>query len=138
MNREVNRQAFSLNLGLFIMAFHIILSLAFWFLVAIPGDRVAIKEISTPVTIGYAVAVLKYFLDVGGRVTATETIGIRLVIMITGVVTVFGVCLIVAPMVYLQNPGITPETLNSFFVAVESAFGALLALIFSYLYKMPA
>ncbi|MEQ1771134.1 MAG: hypothetical protein ABL879_14970 [Devosia sp.] len=133
---DVNRQRFALDLGLAVVAFHIIFTLLMWFVIAIPGDRVAIKEIATPVTIGYAVAVVKYFIDVKGLVQSDEVIGIRLAVLTIGLVGAFIVSLVAAPFIYLNNAAITPDQLNGFFVAVESAFGALLALLFSFLYKM--
>ena len=131
----MNRQSFALNIGIVILLFHTILAFILWFVVEFPGGRVAVKEITLPVTVSYAVSVLKYFLDTGGRVTATEEIGIRLVVVIVILMGIFMISLVGAPFVYLSNAMISPETLNSFFLFVESAFGALIALIFSYLYK---
>ena len=131
---DVNRQKFAMNLGLGIMAFHVAFAFILWFVLEFPNDRVAVKEITTPVTVGYAVAVLKYYLDTHGRITSTDVMGIRLAILITGLVVIFCVALIGAPVYYLNEPSITPANLNSFFLFVESAFGALIALIFSYLY----
>lgn len=135
---EVNRQRFALNLGLAIMAFHIAFAVVIWFVITFPHEeQLAVKEMAAPVTIGYAVAVLKYYLDTGGRITLPETIGIRLAILVIGIMGSFAVALVAAPLVYLNSSVMTPEVLNGIFVAVESAFGALLALIFSYLYKVP-
>ena len=130
----VNKQLFAFNLGFVIMLFHITFTFLVWFILEFPDDRVTIKQISLPVTTGYAVGILKYYLDTKGIVSSQELVGVRLVWLVSIVVGVFCMSLVGAPLAYLRIPSITAENLNSFFLVVESGFGALIALIFSFLY----
>ena len=132
--KVINRQAFALNLGFIVTIFHIVFSALVWFILEFPDDRVIVKEISAPVTAGYVVGILKYYLDTKGIVTSKEILGIRLVALISLLVGAFCISLLAAPLVYLNVASITADNLNSFFLFVESAFGALIALIFSFLY----
>jgi len=132
----VNRQRFALNLGLAVVAIHAVITLLFWGVMEFPDDRVAVREITTPLTIGYAVAIVKYYLDTGGKITSEEQIGVRLVILVILIFGFFFSSLVGGPIYYLNNPAMSPQSLNSFLLTIESGFGALVALIFSYLYKM--
>lgn len=141
----INRQKFAMNIGLLIMSFHIILSFLLWFILDLnpsPNDpeRVIAKEITTPVTVGYAFAILKYFLDNDGIVTSARNIGGPLALLIGGLIFCFCSSLLIAPVIYafpqynFLGRDIYPGNLNSFFLVIESTFGGLIALIMSYLY----
>lgn len=131
---DFNKQRFALNIGLLVMVFHIILSFLLWFMVEFPDERIAIREITLPLTIGYATSVVTYYVETGGRVTSTEVVGVRLVILFTTLIVIFMGSLIAAPIYYLDNAWVTPATLNSFFAFGESAFGGLMALIITFLF----
>jgi len=132
----VNRQRFAMWLGLVIVLGHVFISLYLWTYFNFGrDDGVFIKEVSLPVTLGYSIAIVKWFLDNHGIVTSDKKMGIPLVILITIVSLSFLGGLIVGPVVFASNQSLTADQLNDFYLLIESAFGALFSLIFSYLFS---
>lgn len=132
----VNRQRFAMWLGIIIVLGHVFVSLYLWVYFNYGrDDGVFIKEVSLPVTLGYAIAIVKWFLDNHGIVTSKEEMGTPLVVLIAIVTLVFLGGLIVGPIVFALNQSLTANQLNNFYLLIESAFGGLFSLIFSYLFS---
>jgi hypothetical protein len=131
----VNRQSFAMWLGLLIVFVHIVMSLYLWFVFDYGrNEDVFIKEISLPVTLGYSVSIVKWFLDNHGIVTSNQRMGAPFVFLIAMISIAFLGGLISAPIVYGHSPTLTADELNNFYLFIESAFGVMFSLIFSYLY----
>lgn len=132
----INRQHFAMWLGVIIVLAHVGVSIYLWaYFNYGREDGVFIKEISLPVTLGYAVAIVKWFLDNDGIVTSRDQMGLPLVILITIVSTAFIGGLVVGPIFFAFDKALTPNQLNNFYLLIESAFGGMFSLIFSYLFN---
>lgn len=123
-------------LGLAIVVGHVFISLYLWIYFEYGrNDGVFIKEITLPLTLGYAGVVVKWFLDNHGIVSSGKVMGTPLVLLIVIVSITFLGGLIVSPVVFTFYKTITPNQLNDFYLFIESAFGGLFGSIFSYLYS---
>lgn len=135
----INRQFFAMWLGLVIVVAHIGISLYLWIYFNYGHkDGVFIKDISLPITLSYAVAIVKWFLDNHGIVNSKKQMGLPLVILIIIISTTFIGGLVVGPIVFAFDQTLTPAQLNNFYLLVESAFGGMFSLIFSYLFSSHA
>jgi len=134
MNSSYSKQKVSFYVGITVLITHIFLSIYLWFFFD-GQDKVVIAEISTPLTVAYAVAVIKWIVENQGNFQSPPTVGRPYAIIISVVVVTFLGCLIAGPIYYNINLDINPESLNKFFVFVESSFGVLFSIVFSDLFQ---
>lgn len=134
MNSTFNKQKFSFFIGLSVLIVHVFLSIYLWFIFE-GREKTVIAEIATPLTIAYAVAVIKWIVDNQGIFQSNKKIGIGYCLMISIVVFSFLGCMIAGPIIYNNNYGVSPEDLNKFFVFAESSFGVLFSVVFSDMFQ---
>jgi len=134
-NESYSKQAkFSFGIGLIVLIVHIFLSIYLWFIFE-GRERTIAAEVSTPLTVAYAVAVIKWIVDNQGVFKSDKEIGIGYLVMISIVVFTFLGCLVGGPFIYKSNYDISPESLNKFFVFVESSFGVLFSIVFADMFQ---
>lgn len=133
----INRQKFSMVLGLAIISVHLLLSAYLWFIFSPTVDSaVSAKEIVLPLTVAYSSTVLKWFIDNQGHVTSSATIGIMYAVTIAMVSIFFLGLLCAGPWIYREFD-LTPRSLNQFYAFSESVFGVLFVLILDDLFSKP-
>lgn len=131
----VNREKLAMWLGLIIVLSHIFISIFLWYFFSYGReDGLFIKEISLPVTLGYSLSIVKWFIDNDGIVTSKHVIGTPMVLLILLVTLTFIGGLVAAPMAFHASNTLSVNELNNAYLAIESAFGAMFSLLFSYLY----
>lgn len=74
----MNRQRFSMYLGLAIVTAHVLLSFYFMFIFE-PLEYVAIEEISRPLTLAYVSAIVLWFFQHDGLIVSQRQVGVPLV-----------------------------------------------------------
>lgn len=124
----MNRQRLSEILGMAVVISHIIINLYFWFLFG-EDSNLIIKEISTPLTVAYVTAVIKWFID--NKEYRLRTEKVRPAYAFIAILTV---CLLIVSMpigvfLYKTDMTISASRMNEFFVFVQSVFGFMFALI---------
>lgn len=135
----VNRQRFALWLGVVIVVAHIVISFILWAVFSYgQADGVFLKEISLPVTLGYSIAIVKWTLDNHGIVTDTQLMGSPLVVLISAVTIAFVGGLVITPIYFEMDRSVSKELVNNVYLFIESVFGGMFSLIFSYLYSASA
>lgn len=120
------------TIGTLILLSHIFVSIYLWFIFDAPDASVA-KEVSFPVTIIYSLGFVKWMIDNQQRLVG-QKVNSAYVIMVSIISGVMVIGHIVLPLLYYPF-GLTIDQLNGGFVFLESAFGALFALVFSDLFE---
>ena len=132
--REPLKHSVSCSVGLSIVVVHIITSAYLWFgfrhELTVKSDIHA-PEITLPLTVAYVVSVVKWFIDTQGKRSSDDTYGIPLVVLIILVAGSFLIALPLGPYLYLSGAIFEPETLNQYYLFVESILGAMFALLFA-------
>ncbi|WP_104402667.1 hypothetical protein [Vibrio penaeicida] len=131
----LNKQNFSMWLGLFIVLGHILVTIGLWFAFDYDiSDGVVIKEVSLPITLAYATGVVKWFTSHDGLIKSQEMIGLPFALLIVLIFVSFIGGLVISPILYAESKQISSNELNTIYLTIESAFGALFALISAHLY----
>jgi hypothetical protein len=120
------------TVGTAILISHIVVSIYLWFIFAAPAES-AVKEISFPVTIIYALGFVQWMIANQKR-TKGEKVNAAYVRMVTIISLVMIVGHVALPMLYYPM-AMTIDQLNGGFLFLETAFGALFALVFSDLFE---
>jgi hypothetical protein len=116
--------------GLLVVAGHIALAVYIFSLDAL--EELAAVEIAAPVTITYAITVVRWFVDNQGNLPRVPTVGVTYVALIALLFgSAFG-CLVT--ILLLHDDGMDVKTANVAITAVEAAFGALLVLVINDLF----
>lgn len=119
-------------IGTFILLSHIFVSIYLWFVFGAPEESVA-KEVSFPVTIIYSLGFVKWMIDNQQR-RIGQKVNYAYVVMVSIISFVMIIGHIALPLIYYPLQ-LTVDQLNGGFVFLESAFGALFALVFSDLFE---
>lgn len=98
------------------------------------GDDVAIAEISIPITLAYAMMVVKWVVVNKGHIRKRPTVGITYVIALAIVFVSFIGALVAGPALYLWSGGFSATALNTYFAVADGAFGALMLLFLNDLF----
>lgn len=131
---EFRKEKVSATLGMAIVLIHIFMSFYLWFVFSKIADPVvAIEKISLPLTIGYSVSIVNWFIKNQGKFVKVDTVGLSYVALVAAIATPFLIAMIAGPQLYLSN-ALSPTQLNQFYVFIESAFGVLFVLIFNDLF----
>lgn len=139
LNKKVNKQEFSMVIGLVIVVAHVLLSgfMIFFFerLIAdAPTEEIKIKEISLPLTVAYVSAIVTWFFATGGKVSSRETVGMPLVIMVAIIVGAMLVSVFAVPIMFIVDEDTIISQLNDTFLLVEMAFGGIFGIVMSELF----
>lgn len=128
---EINKQKFAAVVGILIFILHIAVSFFFHGFYHPPADGIAIANITTPITLGYAMTIFKWFIDTQGLVTSDDVIGLSYALIVSILVLALSVGLLTEPVLYLLNDtnSRNPEFLNQSYMIIESVFGVLLSLV---------
>lgn len=129
----MNRQLFSMVVGLIIAAAHIGLTLYFLFVFDAPGT-VFVQEISMPITAAYVSAIVMWFFANNGQISSNEQIGIPLVILVLMIVFAMIGSLFYVPWSFMEDELMTVEAVNRLFLGVETAFGGLFGIVMTELF----
>ena len=124
----MNRQILSEFLGISILTTHIFVLFYLWFVLE-RHESLFVAELTTPVTVSYFVAITKWFIDNRDIKKKKEEVRISYAVVAC---LLIGTMLISMPLgiyVYQVNLRVEPNDLNSYFLFVESFFGASFALI---------
>ena len=119
-------------IGTLILLSHVFVSIYLWFVFGAPDESVA-KEVSFPVTIIYSLGFVKWMIDNQQR-RVGQKVNYAYVVMVSIISCVMIVGHIALPLIYYPME-LTVDQLNGGFVFLESAFGALFALVFSDLFE---
>lgn len=120
------------TIGTAILLSHVFVSVYLWFIFDAPDASVA-KEVSFPVTIIYSLGFVKWMIDNQQRLVG-QPVNRGYVVMVAIISGVMVIGHIALPLIYYPM-GLTVDKLNGGFVFLESAFGALFALVFSDLFE---
>jgi hypothetical protein len=129
----MNRQIFSMWIGLSIVATHIAITIYFIFIFDAP-DTVSIQEISLPLTVAYVSSIVLWFFQHDGLKNSDARIGLPLVVLIILIVGSMLGSLFAVPLSFKNNLAITVEQLNSSYLAIETAFGGIFGIVMSQLF----
>jgi hypothetical protein len=131
----INKLKIALFWGFIILLSHIALSGYLWFIFT-PGvdDRVAVAEISLPMTVTYAVTIVKYFVDGQTRTEGGQSVPLAYFLVTAIVILPFLFALFFLPHQYTSGK-IGIEALNNSYVFLEGALGALFVIVFNDLFK---
>lgn len=129
----MNRQRFSMYLGLVIVASHILLTfyLMFWF-----GSfkDVEIQKISLPLTVSYVSAIVLWFFQHDALIVSDKPIRGPLVVLVILVVGAMIFGLFAIPIEFLNSHHPDAAVLNERFATLEAAFGGAFGIIMSFLF----
>lgn len=129
----MNRQRFSMVVGLLIVAAHVALSFFFLFIFDAPTS-VIVQDISTPITIAYVSAVVMWFFANKGKITSNETMGLPLVFLVLMIVLPMIGALFYVPWSFMQDPTMTVESVNNIFLGIETTFGGIFGIVMTELF----
>ena len=128
-----DRKRIAINVGFAIVASHVAITLLLWFWYSdVPNSKLA--EIATPLTVTYAIAAVKWFVDNPDPGPGRE-VGKHYAIMSYFLVCVLVFCLFAGP-VFHRIKGGDLEPINKFFLFVEASFGAMFAIMWSNLFSV--
>ncbi|MEM8554971.1 MAG: hypothetical protein AAGF71_09135 [Pseudomonadota bacterium] len=131
----INRAKVSLFWGFIILIFHICLSAYLWLVFSPAFDSsIAIAEISTPLTVTYAVTIVKYFIDNQASVAGGQMVSIAYFAFTAIIIVPFLFGLAFLPYHYSQGE-LSIDALNRSYVFLEASIGALFILVFNDLFK---
>ena len=131
--KVVNRQLFTMWVGLAIVFCHIAITFYFLFLFKAPGE-VVVQEINLPLTVAYVSSIVMWFFAGGGLVKSDEVIGLPLVILVVMIVASLLGALFMIPIVFQLNHAITVDEINTSYLYVETAFGGIFGIVMSELF----
>lgn len=98
-------------------------------------DDITAPEVTLPLTIAYFLSITKWFIDTKGHRRSDLRYGWPMVCFTGIVITAFLIALPLGPFLYIQGDLIrNAQTLNEFYLFVESVLGGAFALIFSELF----
>lgn len=133
----VNKQRFSMWIGLAFVVFHLGLCAYLWQLDVEPG--VSFLEISLPITAAYCAAIVGWFVVNQGIVRDRKRVGLPYVLLILVLTGAFVAGLIYVPVSYARDhENFDLDTINLGYAALESSVGVLFAKIFADLFAVPA
>lgn len=130
----LNRQRFSMYVGLLILFAHLGISAYFLFVFAPPSAAVNIEEISFPLTVAYISSIVMWFFANGGIVTRDAPIGWPLVVVILAIVLAMVGALFAVPLHFSADETITVAQLNQRYLFVELAFGGIFGIVMAELF----
>lgn len=136
--KKIPKMLVSVWLGCSILAFHSAMTFALLFAFSHRfGEGVAIAEISIPITMTFAVTVVKWFVDTGGHIRKTPTVALGYVVGLCIVFMSFCVALAMGPYLYVYGAGIFNDAqINTYFAVVDGAFGVLLLIFLNDLFAV--
>lgn len=123
--------------GLVVTLVHVGTAAYLWFVFrhhASFSGEISAPEVTLPLTVAYIVSITKWFLDTRGIRNSDAQFGWPLVAFIAIVIPAFLIALPLGPYLYMEGTIQSPETLNAFYLFVESVLGGAFALIFSELF----
>ncbi|WP_137702184.1 hypothetical protein [Marimonas lutisalis] len=97
-------------------------------------DDISPPEVTLPLTVACVVSIAKWFIDTRGLRKSDQQYGWPMVAFATIVIVTFLVCLPLGPYLYMTGTIAQVETLNEFYLFVESVMGGVFALLFSELF----
>jgi hypothetical protein len=116
--------------GLFVVIGHI--ALAFYVFTIAPLEDFSGVQIAAPVTLTYALTVVKWFVDNQGDIPRNPTVGISYVVLVA---VLFGSAFIgLTYILHRYSNGMNVQTANTLISAVEAVFGSLLIIIINDLF----
>jgi hypothetical protein len=127
---QVPKAILSAFTGLFVVIGHI--ALAFYIFTIAPLEDFSGVQIAAPVTLTYAITVVKWFVDNQGDIPRSPKVGISYVLLVTILFGSAFACL--AYVLHRYSNGMNVQTANTLISAVESFFGALLIIIINDLF----
>ncbi len=130
----LNRQRFSMYIGLLILFAHLGISAYFLFVFSPPSTAVNIEEISFPLTVAYVSSIVMWFFANGGIVTKDDPIGWPLVVVILAIVLAMVGALFAVPLQFSVDETITVAQLNQRYLFVELAFGGIFGIVMAELF----
>ncbi len=133
MYRTFSKQMCASVWGLSIILFHILLSFYLWFIFNPKfnsSGEFLVAEISTPLSVTFALGVVKWVIDVQGLIKSEPKVGVLYVVTLSLVSgALYAAIILVFWNFRLMEP--SPEQLNSFFLLIDSALGGLFALFYN-------
>lgn len=130
----LNKQRFSMYIGLLILFAHLGISAYFLFVFAPPSTAVNIEEISFPLTVAYVSSIIMWFFANDGIVTKNDSIGWPLAVAIFVIVLAMVGALFAVPLQFSANETITVAQLNQRYLFVELAFGGIFGIVMAELF----
>jgi hypothetical protein len=130
----LNRQRYSMYIGLLILFAHLGISAYFLFAFAPPSAEVNIEEISFPLTVAYVSSIVMWFFANGGIVTKDDPIGWPLALVILAIVLAMVGALFAVPLQFSADETITVAQLNQRYLFVELAFGGIFGIVMAELF----
>ena len=134
MARMINRQRFSMHVGLLILFAHLGITAYFLFIFSPPSSAVNIEEISFPLTVAYVSSVVMWFFANRGIVSHSDEIGWPLAVVIIVIVMAMVGALFAVPMQFSRDESITVAQLNQRYLFVELAFGGIFGIVMAELF----
>lgn len=131
----MNKQKLSAWLGCFVLVAHTGLTIYLWLVYQKETSReVAVAQISLPITMAYAITVVKWLVDTQGRITLKAKVGWPYVFGVVVVVGGFFGALGMGLRSHLEgNMGY--QSLNTYFAFIDGAIGGLVILFFNDLFR---
>jgi hypothetical protein len=130
----LNRQRYSMYIGLLILFAHLGISAYFLFVFAPPSAEVNIEEISFPLTVAYVSSIVMWFFANRGIVTNDDPIGWPLAVVILAIVLAMVGALFAVPLQFSADETITVAQLNQRYLFVELAFGGIFGIVMAELF----
>jgi hypothetical protein len=132
------KQKLSAYLGCFVLVVHTGMTIYLWVVYqAQTSSQVAVAQISLPITLAYAVTVVKWLVDTQGKITRRAKVGWPYV---------FGVAVTVGGFFGALGFGLHShlagnmgyQALNAYFAFIDGSLGALVVLFFNDLFATNA
>lgn len=128
------KQKLSAYLGCFVLLTHTTMTIYLWLIYqAQTSDQVAVAQISLPITLSYAITVVKWLVDTQGKITRRAKVGWPYVFGVVVVVGGFFIALGLGLWSHMQGM-MGYQTLNTYFAFIDGALGALVVFFFNDLF----